>query len=226
MRNLLALGLLVLLGSAPGCATPKQWSYAAEPLQAGEPLVDAVVVVPKFEDVRVPADAGDPGWAFLPFVPWTTFSSATPEQRWEVTFVPDADLPRALADEVENARIFRSARFAGTPALSDYVLEGKLTSTHLRARQYLYGFSSYGMVAWLFGAPVGITWNELSVELTLRRADDPHVVWSHSVDEDLREVAYIDDVPGHVFRFDELWKRALTQALPSLRAAVETLPRN
>jgi hypothetical protein len=223
MRKLFFLAGLFLLG----CAAPRgQWTYAAEPFRSDAPLVDAVVVVPTFEDHRVPADAGWPILSVVPLVPWSDISSAIPEARWDITFVPDVDLPRALADEVENARIFRAARFTGAPEPADYVLEGSLTATDFRYRELSYGVAAYSVFVWMAGAPAGVVQNALRVDLTLRRANDPHIVWSHSVDEAVRDVTFIHELPADTYRFDELWKRALQQALPSLRAAVETIPRD
>src|SRR4030095_15672898 len=77
-------------------------------------------------------------------------------------FRPADDIARAVAQEMENARIFRET-FAGNRASeADYVLLGEITSTKYEGKIISYGLSAYGPLLWLFGFPSGHTANELT----------------------------------------------------------------
>lgn len=217
--------LAIAAAIASGCASDKTgWSYSAEPLAVGAPVAEVDLAVPKFADRRDGEDRGSLLLSMVPLVPYADAEHVRPEESWPADdFMPQVDLARALAEEIESARLFRNVALDGTAPPAAYVLEGAITSTHLRVREVLYGASVYGIWAWMFGAPAGMTWNELRVDLALRRANEPEVLWSFSVDERLQDTLFMHDLPLVPFHYDALWKRAMEKVIPSLREAAANL---
>jgi hypothetical protein len=166
--------LAIAAAIASGCASDKTgWRYDAEPLAAGEPVAEVDLTLPTFADRRDGEDQGSLYLSMVPLVPYAETERVRPEESWPADdFMPPVDLARALAEEIESARLF---------------------------------------------------WNELRVDLALRRANEPEVLWSFSVDERLQDTIFMHDLPLVPFHYDEPWKRAMEKVIPSLREAAANL---
>jgi hypothetical protein len=59
-------------------------------------------------------------------------------------FRPADDFARAVAQEVDNARVFRETFVGNRASDADYVLLGEITSTKYEGKIISYGLSAYG----------------------------------------------------------------------------------
>ena len=175
MRRL--VGGLLLVVALTGCASARSWSYTPEPRSAIDPLANVSVIVLPFEDRRPKENSNFILIYLIPLVPYGWMALETPEGvqmhvnsgLWQ--FRPPDDVARAVAQEVENARVFRETFVGNRASDADYVLLGEITSMKYEGKIISYGLSVYGPLLWFFGFPSGHTANELT--LTLKLAKTP-----------------------------------------------------
>ena len=83
-----------------------------------------------------------------------------------VNYKPSEDYAKALAQELEEAKVFKEAYFDFKKGDSDYVIKGTILSTKYKGTLISYGLSVYGPLLWLVGFPAGTVSNELSLALS------------------------------------------------------------
>jgi hypothetical protein len=80
-------------------------------------------------------------------------------------YKPTEDYAKALATELQNARIFKESYFDFRRGDAEIIVAGKIMGTKYTGRMISYGLSAYGPLLWLFGLPAGTVSNDLSIEL-------------------------------------------------------------
>lgn len=221
--------LVVLLVVGVGCSNMKSWSYAPEPRLSTAPTVGKSCVVLPFEDGRENTNRNRLMLYMVPILPFGWADCQTPEGipmhfssgMWQ--FRPVDDLARAVAQEVENRRIFRETFVGNRASEGDLVLTGRIQSTRYKARMYSYFLSVYGPLLWMVGLPAGSYSNELTIDLRLAKTPSDPPLWTHTIQERIGGVSWIYWMKPD-FRYDELLKQGIKKALPSLAEAVAKSP--
>ena len=184
-RTVKTVAVMISIGVAAGCATPRAWNYIpSTPPLAAEPLLDATVAVTPFEDSRPAYNTNHLFLYWIPVLPFGWQNLATPEifprhvhtSYW--AFDPSEDFARALAAELSRARVFRTTSFAPTARDNDLVLEGRILSTRFLGFKLSYGLSAAAPAAWALGLPSAHITNGLKIELTLKDAKTGRILWS------------------------------------------------
>ncbi len=227
MRRL--LGGLLLVAALTGCASSRSWSYTPEPRGAAiDPLANVSVIVLPFEDRRLNENSNFIMIYLIPLVPfgWATYHTPEGVQMhvnsglWQ--FRPADDFARAVAQELENARIFRETFVGNRASDADYVLLGEIASTKYEGRLISYGLSAYGPLLWFFGFPSSTTSNELTLTLKLAKTPSTPAIWTHTIRGEASAVSWIYAIQPD-FTYDQLLKQELREAITSLAATARTL---
>jgi len=205
-----------------GCATQKTWSYAPEPRIASEPSIDMAVAVPPFEDRRQNVNKNMLLMYMIPLMPYGWADFQTPEGiqmhvssgLWQ--FRPTDDFARAVAQEIDNARIFRETFVSNRASEGDLVLIGEIRSTRYQGKMISYMLSVYGPLLWFIGFPAATTSNELEIHLRLVKTPMDPPLWEHTIRGELSDLSFLY-VMRPDFRYDELLKNGLREAIQSLR---------
>lgn len=223
-----AMVVLVAAIAVSGCARMKSWSYAPEPRRSSAPLVDKTLVVLPFEDRRPNVNSNYLLLYLIPLFPCGWANYGTPEGvpmhmnsgQWQ--FRPPDDLARAVAQEVENRRVFRETFVGNRPSEGDLVLSGTIVSTKYKATMFTYGLSVYGPLLWLVGLPSGTSSNTLELGLRIAKTPSDPPLWACTIREHASDVSWIYWLKPD-FRYDELLKRGMGGALESLSGAAPKL---
>ena len=211
-----------------GCASSRSWSYTPEPRSASEQLANVSVIVLPFEDRRPKENSNFIFIYLIPLVPFGFMDFETPEGPqmhvnsglWQ--FRPADDFARAVAQEIDNARIFREAFVGNRASEADYVLLGEITSTKYEGKMITYGLSVYGPLLWFFGFPAGYTSNGLTLTLKLAKTPASPAIWTHTISQQASATSWIYALQPD-FTYDQLLKTGLRDALTSLGATARTL---
>ena len=223
-----SLGLLIAFLSF-GCASGRDWKYTPESRQAIEPLANVSVAVLPFEDQRRNVNENRVLLYLIPLFPFGWADYETPEgQEQHMTstlwqFKPSDDLARAVAQEVENARIFRETFVSNRASEGDYVLMGEIVSTKYEGKIFSYGLSAYGPILWLVGLPAATHSNRLELRLRLAKTPSDAPVWTHTIDGDSGGISWIY-VMRPDFEYDAILKDGMREAMRSLAESARSLP--
>lgn len=186
-------------------------------------MVDKTVVVLPLIDAREDTNKEMLAMWLVPFVPfgWTDLNvpegSSTHVTSLAWSFDPDEDLARAIAEELNNARIFRKVSFSKKATDEDFVLRGVVKSTLYRGEKYSYGLSVFSFSFWLLGFPYGTATNELYIELTLEDPNTEEVLWKHESRRGKRSTSWIYTFKPDFFYEDLLKGTMKLEVLPSLK---------
>lgn len=216
---------LLLLAFAACRAHDAKWSYTPEARRERAPVVDATLLVTTFADER-PRQTENLGYLYYaPLMPFGYQEFARPEtERFHVAslrwhFEPTKDLARAIGDEIDAARVFRSARPASAAIAADYVMTGTLRATHCSTKLFSYGLSVYGALTWFAGLPAFHVGSELELDLVLTRLGGGPPLWRHTLRADDGHLAWLY-APGTDFLFPRMLKAAMPDLLTSLECAL------
>lgn len=226
-----AIALTVVFLFLSGCANIKSWSYAPEPRVQAEPVSDLAVAVLPCEDHRHNRNSNRIALYMIPLFPfgWADFETPEGVQRhvtsglWQ--FRPSDDFARAIAEEVENARIFREAFVSNRASEGDLVLLCKIRSTKYEGKILSYGLSVYGPLLWLIGLPAATASNQIEIELALAKNPSSPPIWSHVIRGQKSHTSWIY-VMRPDFEYDVLLKEGIKEAMPSLKEAARQLGRS
>lgn len=226
MRSIPAFLFILLL--AAGCASTKTWSYSPEPRQSTKPIADLSVAVLPFQDGRENVNKNRLMLYLIPLVPFGTANFETPEGvQQHVTsglwqFRPDEDFAQAVAEEIENARVFRETFVSNRASDGDLVLMGEIASTKYEGKMISYGLSVYGPLLWFIGLPAATVSNQLELRLRLARTPDDPPLWTHTIIGEVGGTSWLYAMKPD-FQYDELLKQGMQEAIPSLAKAVREL---
>jgi hypothetical protein len=222
--------LTILVSMSFGCATARDWKYTPESRQAIQPTAELAVAVLPFEDRRENVNRNRIMFYLIPLFPYGWAEYETPEGQeahltsslWQ--FKPADDLSRAVAQEVENARIFAETFQSNRASEGDYVLLGEIESLSYKGKMWSYGFSAYGAYLWLLGLPAASHSNQMTLHLRLAKTPSDPPVWTHTITGETGHTSWIYSMKPD-FEYDVLLKAGMADALESLRNAAAQLPR-
>jgi len=225
-----SISVVLLAATLTGCANIRSWSYSPEPRRGTDPIANVSVIVLPFEDQRPKENSNFLFMYFIPLMPFGWMTYDTPEGvqmhansgLWQ--FRPADDLARAVAQEVDNARIFRETFVGSRASEADYVLLGEMVSTRYDAKIITYGLSVYGPLLWLFGLPASVTSNDLTLNLKLAKTPSGVPIWTHTIRAEASATSWIYALQPD-FTYDQLLKQGLREAMASLANAARTLPK-
>lgn len=171
MRNVLTAIILSSL-LITGCQSQKAWVYAPNQFQDKQPLNSKKAIVQPFDDLRENDNSNYIMLYMIPLFPFGWADFKVPEGAaghifstlW-VNYKPTEDFPKALASEIQNARVFKETHFDFGRGDADVIVSGKILSTDYSGKIISYGLSVYGALLWYIGLPAGTVSNDLSVEL-------------------------------------------------------------
>lgn len=216
------LGLALL---AVGCAETRSWAYSPAPRATGAPAVDSALVVPPLIDRRTNENSNRVLLYMIPLVPFGPMDCHTPEgvpmhiQSGAWKFTPTDDFARAIAQEIDAARIFREAFTDSRASAAPYVMTGELVSTDYEGKIISYCLSVYGPILWFIGFPSSTSANRIEIRLALVQPPSEQPIWTHTMKAEDSETHWIYAMKSD-FRYDALLKREMPAMIESLRAAV------
>lgn len=172
MRKVLTAIILQTLLITACQPSQKAWVYAPNQFQDRQPLSSKKAIVQPFEDLRQNDNSDYTLLYLIPLFPFGWQDLKVPEgtarhifsSLW-TNYKPTEDFPKALASELQNARVFKEAHFDFGRGDADVIVNGKIIDTLYSGKLLSYGFSVYAALPWLIGLPAGTVSNDLSVEL-------------------------------------------------------------
>jgi hypothetical protein len=185
---------------------------------------DKTAVVLPFEDDREDINSNDFLLYAIPLVPFGWQDLNVPEGAqmhltsglW-INYKPTEDFAKALAEELENARLFNETHFDFGRGTADVVIHGKILNTYYQSKILSYGLSVYGPMLWLLGLPAGTFTNQLSVELSCSDPRNSQVIFSKKYDIPPEgKVVWIYTLPSD-FNYAEMLKQVNQQFVGDLR---------
>lgn len=186
MKKVLVLAVLSML-MVTGCQSQKAWVYAPNQFQDKQPLSNKKAIVQPFDDHRVNDNSNYLLLYMIPLFPFGWTDLKVPEgvpghvfsTMW-VNYKPTEDFSKALASELQNARIFKETHFDFGRGDADIIVNGKILNTDYSGKVFSYGLSVYGPILWYIGLPAGSASNDLSVELRCIEAGTNRQIFSKS----------------------------------------------
>jgi hypothetical protein len=122
-----------------------------------------------------------------------------------LNYNPAEDFARALMDELEAAKIFKSVFFASTPQESNYYIEGIIINTNYRGRRLSYGLGILSPALWHFGFPASYISNDLQIKLSLIETKTKKVIFSKNYKaNNYSEIGWLYKLPNDLHYFEML----------------------
>lgn len=167
------VGALLFSMLVSGCASQRTWVYKPNMYDKASVLADKTAVILPFSDQREDINKNRLGLYIIPLMPfgWANYNAPEGVQMhlnsgmW-INYKPTEDFAKALAQELEEAYIFKESYFDFKKGNGDIIINGKIINTKYSATIISYGLSVYGPLLWLVGFPSGTVNNELSIELS------------------------------------------------------------
>lgn len=160
--------MLVIIFMMSGCSI-QGWKYTSEPKIYQKPISNLNLVVPTLQDSRDSNNSLGALWAFIPLVPFATSELNTPESaaQYRGLLKPNEDFAKAIAEEIDNASIFKTASFNYGRTNGDLYLVGTLKKGQVKPTMVTYGLSCYGSLLWYLGLPAEKRRNNIEIEFKL-----------------------------------------------------------
>ncbi|MFH1772276.1 MAG: hypothetical protein ABH872_05620 [Candidatus Omnitrophota bacterium] len=235
MRKLLLILSPVLL-FVTGCGANYKFTYPDDHRKLvklyDKPKYPLNVGVLPLEDER--GNTNNSGGYFLYLVPLMPFGEAhynRPESAKpfntisEFDFSPAEDLAKAIATSLRNSNLFENVYFSYGPGDSDLLITGSMKSTEWKGKVYSYGLSVFGPNLWFFGLPAGSSYNQLALDLYLKKPDTKEILWDYSINKERRIVQGLyyewgKDVKGYSL----LMQDGMNEAVKSLAERLNNIP--
>ncbi len=215
MKNMKWFLIIVSALVSAGCATQYSWVYSANNYKPVNTKSDKSVAVLPFKDGRSNENSTKIFLYLIPLVPFGPADYDVPEGAQKhinsglwTNYKPVEDFPKALAEELRSANLFKEAYFDFKKGGSDYVINGTILSTKYSGKIISYGLSAYGPILWLIGLPASSISNELSLELVLLDSKTDKILFTKRyTTEPYEKVGWIYSLPSD-FYYPEMLKKA------------------
>jgi hypothetical protein len=209
-----------------GCASEVKWRYEAGPPVSRPPLLANSVTVPPMQEARPTENSGH-GWLYMvPLVLWRSAVTDRPDmiENTDMKFKPHEDIARAVAQEVENRRLFKTATYSDRDGTGELMVRGKLESTRLDETVFQYGFAFLAQYLWALGLPARSNHRELAFSLELIEPLSQQVLWQKSYRTEWTDVVSLwwGASPNDI-RYDGMLKELMPGILKDLEEAVKKL---
>ena len=219
----LSLSLSLLLS---GCASSMNWKYQPGPAVSRPPLLANTVAVPPMLEGRPSENSGN-GWLIMiPLVLWRSSVTDRPDmvENTDLRFKPHEEIAKAVAQEVENRRLFKTVTYSDRDGSGELLIRGKLESTRLDETVYQYGFAFLAHYLWALGLPARTNHRYLSFTLELVEPLSQHVLWEKTYRTDWSALVSLwwGASPNDI-RYDGMLKELMPAVLKDLEEAVKGL---
>ena len=217
-----------LLISVFCCSCNKTWQYRTKSIKKAVVLNESVTVLP-FQDRRLRYNSDLGILCIVPLLPYGWQNMNLPEMTdhhantdaW--FFNPKEDFAAALAEELNEAGVFKEAVFDyysfhnNKSKESKYIVRGKLIKSRYNSKIYTYFISSVAFFPWLLGAPATYTYSDLEIELSLiRTADQKELFKKNYAAKPISSHSWIYNLKND-FVYDQLLQDINQQFIADLR---------
>ncbi|GEM_PF-1138884 len=231
--------LLALSAFVAGCAQAS-FSYQPKspPAEVYSVKAPVTLTVVPFTDARPRQNTfggyGLNGYpCLLPPTPFCTADYQRPETehsfvtRTSYEFRPQDDLARAVAEEIKQVGLFEDVKVARASNLSEgpLVMRGQISSTRWRGSLYTYLLGPYDAFAWLVGAPIGSSWNELRLSLQLVDQRTDKTLWTYELYGAESHTEWLYYNYGRDFTYPAILQSQVPEMLKSLALYIGSQPR-
>ena len=237
MTRLWTAGIACLCAALlAGCGTTGKFVYPAEMSSLvrfdSSPAAGKRVAVLPFDDCRGDENSCLFAMYLIPLMPFGWADYERPDAANMFLSVvsydtdPAEDLAKATAVSFRRSQLFRDVFFTmgGEKDRADFVVRGRLKKMRYRGKQFSYGLSLYGPLLWLFGAPAGMSENEIDLELEMTDKAG-RKVWNWTVTDRDRIVQWIYGRMGHdVKMFTRMYQDGMNRALEDLARRMKADP--
>jgi len=207
-----------------GCASQKAWVYKPNTYSQSSVFSEKTAVITPFLDQRDDINKNRLFLYMIPLMPfgWADYNAPEGAQMhlnsgiW-INYKPTEDFAKALAQELENANVFKEAYFDFKKGSSDIIIQGKIINTKYSGTLISYGLSVYGPSLWLLGFPAGSVNNELSIELSCMDTKTNQLLFSKTyLAPKYSKISWIYNLPND-FNYSLMLKDLYKQFLLDLK---------
>lgn len=219
----LTLLIMLLIFILSGCANQKAWVYQAEPRVYHAPILNKSVAVPPLADQRENSNTNAFLMYLIPLMPmgWQNLNAPESIQMhmnsglW--LFKPSEDFAKAIAEELNNASMFKEVFFTHRPSEAELTLRGKILSTKYEGYLFSYGLSVYGPLLWFFCFPATSVSNDLALQLQLVDSKTEEILWEQSYKKEDSHVSIFYYLQSD-FMYDMFLKEIMKEAISSIKS--------
>lgn len=196
------------------------------------PFTNKTVVVLPFNDNRPKDENFNLYFLYmLPIAPFGYGKYEYPEKAtWftsisSFSFNPAIDLARAASTNFQNSKLFKDVIFSNTPGeyKSDYTLEGQINSLLYTGRRFSYGTSYLSYILWTLGAPMGTSFNCVSITLYLKDKNQ-NILWQCSSEKEDYIVQWMYRPYADCYMYANLTNKAIEDAITDLYNKIRKNP--
>ena len=207
-----------------GCASQKAWVYKPNTYSQSYVFSEKTAVILPFSDQREDINKNRILVYMIPLMPfgWADYNAPEGAQMhlnsgiW-INYKPTEDFAKALAQELEEANIFKESYFDFKKGSGDISIKGKIINTKYSGTLISYGLSVYGPLLWLVGLPSGTVNNELSIELSCTDIKTNKLLFSKTyLAPRYSKVSWIYNLPND-FNYSSMLKGLYKQFLLDLK---------
>jgi len=207
-----------------GCMSQKSWVYKPNIYEQTSVIADKATVVLPFSDQRDDVNKNMIMLYLIPLMPfgWADYNIPEGAQMhlnsglW-TNYKPTEDFAKALAQELENAHIFKEAYFDFNKKDSDIIIKGEIINTKYSGKIITYGLSIYGPLLWFIGLPSGTVNNELAIKLSCTDARTNKLLFSKTYSAPgYNKISWIYLLPND-FNYSSMLKDLYKQFILDLR---------
>ncbi len=213
------LTILFIINLCFGCAM-QSWKYTSEPKIYKTPESQYTLIVPPLRDAR--NNENSLGGYFLSMIPLVPYGKSTinvPDIK--MNSKPTEEFSKAIAEEIDNATIFKSSSFSFDKSGADLYLIGELKSSQHIFYSTFYGLSPVGDLLWTIGLPAGKYKFNIEIEYKLVDAQN-NIYFVKAYKEELSNIVGLYYGLGK-FKFEEVLKTIAKQLLADLNEVAPTL---
>lgn len=218
---------LFFIGLLNGCSSD-QYGYPPYSAPMTEvsltPFVNKTVEVLPFKDSR-PIDSNTNMYLLwlVPGFPYGYGVYERPEKAGFFTsissykFDPSADLARAASTSFQLSNLFKNVIYSNAPGRydADYTMSGEILSTQYIGRRFSYCSSFLTVIYWTLGAPLGTSYNEISIIVYLKDKNG-NIIWQYSGDKNDYTVDWMYNPYDDCSMYPELTNQILNEAVTDL----------
>jgi len=129
-------------------------------------------------------------------------------------FDPSKDIARDASTSFEASNLFNQVQYSNSPGKleADYIMSGEIHSTRYTGRRFSYCSSFLTVIWWTIGAPLGTSYNRISITLYLKDRQG-NTVWQYSGDKDDYTVDWMYSPYDDCNMYPELTNAILNEAV-------------
>lgn len=207
--------LLSFLLSATSCINSRGWTYRSNSYSdnsfQNSKLTKKTVAVLPFADQRLIDNDNSVLLYLIPLMPFGYQDLNTPETLpghinsglW-TNYNPKEDFAKAIAEELNNANIFKEVTFSYSAKDYDYNIKGEILATNYKGKIFSYGLSVYGPLLWYIGFPATSVSNFLETKLSIVNSKTKEVIFTKTYkSEEYKKLGWIYKLPND-FQYPEM----------------------